>query len=442
MPHRDTWPRKQAADSFKNGDDHDATMTATRAADQDDTADRIRERFERLLEAGIAIASERTLEDVLAQVVESARAVVGARYAALGVIGPDGTTLSRFETAGLTHAERDRIGAPPTGHGLIGLMIKEGKPVRIPRISDDPRRHGFPAHHPRMESFLGVPIHGRQRAFGHLYLTEKIGADRFSDEDERIAVLLAAQAAAAIETAQLMAEQTDILGSLQTLQRQRDQFFAMINHELRNALTGVYGWAEQLIRSKTPSSIERASREVFESAERTITLLNNLLDLSRLDAGKVQAVYRPVKLGDVIGRAVRQLRPAADQKSIAIRQELTPTAPEIETDPIRLEQILVNLLSNAIRHSPEGDDVVVRTDLLGDELLVHVIDRGHGIAQDDQRKIFEPFVRVDPESGLGSGLGLPVSRRMAELIGGRLSVASDLGRGATFTLVLPGRRLS
>ena len=437
------WPANGHPDSFHgNVGTVEPPMSATAPGRTDDAA-RIQGRFELLLEASIAIASEHSLDALLELVVESARNVVGARYAALGVIGPDGKSLSRFLTAGLSEDEKQKLGPvpAPTGHGLIGVIIGEARPLRVAKMSQDPRRHGFPEHHPHMESLLGVPILGRQRVYGDLYLTEKIGASEFSEEDERIAVLFAARAATAIETAQLIAEQAELLGSLQTLQRQRDQFFAMINHELRNALTGVYGWAEQLQRAKTPGGVERASREVFESAERTITLLNNLLDLSRLDAGKVQAVFRPCRIQDVVSRAVRQVRPAADQKSLAIRQEAVQAPEQVETDPIRLEQILVNLLSNAIRHSPNGDDVVVRTEGLGEEVLIHVIDRGHGIAHDDQRKIFEPFIRVDPESGLGSGLGLPVSRRMAEIIGGRLTVASDLGRGATFTLVLPSRHL-
>jgi signal transduction histidine kinase len=108
----------------------------------------------------------------------------------------------------------------------------------------------------------------------------------------------------------------------------------------------------------------------------------------------------------------------------------------VETDPIRLEGILVNLMSNAIRHSPPGETIEVRAEQVGEDLIIHVSDHGPGIAREDQPRIFEPFIRVDPESGLGSGLGLPVSRRMAELIGGRLNVSSDLGRGATFTLTL------
>lgn len=415
----------------------------TKPADTPDAgqpeAHRVQQRFERLLAAGVAIATEHSIDEVLQQVVTSACHVVGARYAAIGVIGDDRRTLVRFETTGLDERERDRIGALPSGHGILGLLTREARPVRIPRISADRRHYGFPPHHPPMESFLGVPILGRREVYGNLYLTEKIGADEFTEEDERIAVLLAAQAAAAIEGARLLRQQNDLVGQLQTLQFQRDQFFAMMNHELRNALTGVYGWAEQLQRARSPGSVERAGREIFESAERTITLLNNLLDLSRLDAGKAQAMFRTVALHDTIRAAVAGVRPSAEAKRVTVEIHDADSPISLRTDPLRLEQILVNLLTNAVRHSPAGEAVIVTTEMMTDEVMINVTDRGHGISQEDQPKIFEPYVRVDPESGLGSGLGLPVSRRLAELIGGRLTVSSDIGRGATFTIVLPLR---
>jgi signal transduction histidine kinase len=398
---------------------------------------RVRERFERLLEAGVSISRERSLEEVLQRIVDAARAVVGARYAALGVIGADHSTLVQFETAGLSRSERERIGTLPSGKGVLGLLIRDPRPLRIAKLTGHEAAHGFPPNHPRMESFLGVPILGRERVWGNLYLTEKIGAAEFSEEDENIAVLLAAQAAAAIENARLNEEQADLLRQLQSLQRQRDQFFAMINHELRNALTGVYGWAEQLQRARSDAAVQRATREVFESAERTIVLMNNLLDLSRLDAGKMQPVFKEVSLEAVVRRARTAVEPAAEAKQVAVRDEYVETPQTINTDALRLEQILVNLLSNAVRHSPRGEAVLVRADATGESVIINVMDRGPGIAAEEQEKIFEPYIRVDPESGLGSGLGLPVSRRMAELIGGRLAVFSDLGRGATFTITLP-----
>ena len=400
-------------------------------------AARVRQRFERLLAAGLAISAEHDIEQLLRLVLESAREVVGARYAALGVLAEDGQSLARFEVSGLTQDEIERIGPLPTGHGLVGVLMREGRPMRIARISDDPRSYGFPPHHPPMESFLGVPIASRGQSFGNLYLTEKIGAPEFTDEDERIAVLLAAYAATAVETARLIERRGVLLDQLQTMQRQRDQFFAMVNHELRNSLTGVYGWAEQLQRARSPEAAERAGREVFECAERTFTLLNNLLDLSRLDAGKSQPLMRPVRLGDRIRAAVASVRPAADKKQIEVVAEGSFEDIALRTDAVKLDQIIVNLLTNAVRHSPASETIVVRVETFGHEVLINVIDRGPGISQEDQRRIFEMYVRVDPESGIGSGLGLPVSRRLAEVLGGRLSVSSDLGRGATFTLSLP-----
>lgn len=399
---------------------------------------RVRHRFERLLSAGVAIFSERSLDRVLQQVVDSAREVVGARYAALGVLAPDQKSLSQFVTSGLSQAERDRIGALPTGRGLLGLVIREPKPIRTTDIGRHPKRFGFPPHHPAMKSFLGVPIVSHDRVFGNLYLTEKIGAAEFTSEDQAIAVLLATHAAVAVENARLNEESQQLLSQVRDMQRHRDLFFAMMNHELRNALTGVYGWAERLVRGKSADGVAQAAREVYEGAERTITLLNNLLDLTRLDAGKVRPVWRDVDVLAAVRRAISGLQPAAESKRIAIAAEC-PGSPALRTDPVRLEQILVNLLSNAVRHSPEGERVALRVEAADSEVSFHVVDHGPGVPPELQTRIFEPFERFDPHSGLGTGLGLPVSRRLAEVLGGRLTVESQVGQGADFTLTLPLR---
>jgi signal transduction histidine kinase len=399
---------------------------------------RVRHRFERLLSAGVAIFSERSLDRVLQQVVDSAREVVGARYAALGVLAPDGQSLSEFVTSGLSRAAQDRIGAPPTGRGLLGLVIRQPKPIRTADIARHPKRSGFPPHHPPMKSFLGVPIRSHDRVFGNLYLTDKVGASEFTTEDQAIAVLLAAHAAVAVENARLNEESQQLLSQVRDMQRHRDLFFAMMNHELRNALTGVYGWAERLVRGKSAEGVSRAAREVYEGAEHTITLLNNVLDLTRLDAGKVRPVWRDVDVLATVRRAISGMQPAAESKRIAIAAEC-PGSPALRTDPVRLEQILVNLLSNAVRHSPEGERIAVRVEAADSEVSFHVVDHGPGVPPELHTRIFEPFERFDPHSGLGTGLGLPVSRRLAEVLGGRLTVESQVGRGAEFTLTLPVR---
>ncbi len=398
---------------------------------------RVRERFERLLRAGVTIFSEHSLERVLQRVVDAAREVVGARYAALGVLSPDGNSLVQFVTSGISEAERERIGDLPSGRGLLGLVIREPAPIRTADINRHPQRYGFPPHHPPMRSFLGVPVVARGKVFGNLYLTEKVGVDKFNEDDEAIAVLLAASTAVAVENARLHEASQELLGQVRTMQRQRDVFFAMMNHELRNALTGVYGWAERLVKGKSAEAIAQAGREVYEGADRTITLLNNLLDLTRLDAGKVHPVWREVDVPAAVQRAFSNVRPAAEAKRITLDDHRPGVPSTFRTDPVRLEQILVNLLSNAVRHSPEGGRVSVRVDPRPAAVVFRVSDHGPGIPPELQEQIFEPFERFDPHSGLGTGLGLPVSRRLAEVLGGRLTVESVVGRGATFSLSLP-----
>ena len=387
--------------------------------------------------ASLAIFSHQSLDRVLQEIVDTARQVVGTRYAALGVLAPDHRSLAAFVTSGMSAAARARIGPEPSGRGLLGYVIRTRKPVRTADIARHPQRYGFPPHHPPMKSFLGVPIATGEDVFGNLYLTEKAGAEEFNAEDVSIAVLLAAQAAAAIENARLFESGEQLLGQVRGLQRQRELYFAMMNHELRNALTGVFGWADRLVRAKSPEKSAQAAREVYESTERTITLLNNFLDLSRLDAGKLQPVWREVNLGAALRRALTGFEPAAETKHLALMEDIPAACPAIVTDPVRLEQILVNLLSNAVRHSPPGGEIRVEVRPNTSMVEFQVRDQGPGIPADVQERIFEPFERFDPLSGEGTGLGLPVSRRLAEVLGGRLEVASAQDRGAVFTLTLP-----
>src|SRR3989441_60142 len=211
----------------------------------------------------------------------------------------------------------------------------------------------------------------------------------------------------------------------------------MMSHELRNALTGVYGWAERLVKGKSAEANAQAASEVYEGAERTITLLNNFLDLTRLDAGKVRPVWRDVEIAAAVERAIAGLEPAAEAKRVRLLTEYANGAATLRTDPVRLEQILVNLLSNAVRHSPDGETVAVQVEQGSSDVRFRVVDHGPGVPPELRVGIFEPFERFDPHSGIGTGLGLPVSRRLAEVLGGSLTVESVPGQGASFTLRLP-----
>ncbi|HEX9122344.1 MAG TPA: GAF domain-containing sensor histidine kinase [Actinomycetota bacterium] len=163
------------------------------------------DRRERLIEAGLALSSELSLEAVLQRIVELAVEITDARYGALGVIGPDGR-LIEFLTTGVSDEERARIGDPPKGHGVLGALIRDSAPLRLADIAADPRSVGFPQNHPLMHSFLGMPIRSRGETFGDIYLTEKQGALEFTEQDEGDLAILAAQAGVAIENARLYRE--------------------------------------------------------------------------------------------------------------------------------------------------------------------------------------------------------------------------------------------
>lgn len=160
---------------------------------------------EALIQAGLILGSELSLPAVLQKIIDLACEVADARYGALGVLGEDGR-IEQFITHGITEEEYRAIGALPQGRGILGVLIREARPLRLARIQDDPRSVGFPPNHPPMTSFLGVPLRVRDRVFGNLYLTEKRGADEFTAEDEEAVLTLAAQAAVAVENARLYRE--------------------------------------------------------------------------------------------------------------------------------------------------------------------------------------------------------------------------------------------
>ena len=156
-----------------------------------------------LVEAGIALSSELSLDALLQRLVETGAELTGARYAALGVIDAAGRELERFVTHGIDPETHAAIGDLPRGRGILGVLIHEARPLRLHDIAEDPRSVGFPPHHPPMKTFLGVPVLLRGVAYGNLYLTEKEGGGEFTDEDEELVTLLASQAAVAIENARL-----------------------------------------------------------------------------------------------------------------------------------------------------------------------------------------------------------------------------------------------
>lgn len=588
-----------------------------------------------LHQAALAITGELQLDRLLQQIVDHARALVGCQYAALGVLGDNGYIV-RFPTSGLSATEREQLGAPPRGHGLLGVMLRAGHSLRIPDIRQDPRRSGFPPHHPPMTSLLGAPIFVRGRLVGDLYLTDKIEGPQFSESDEWLVQLLATHASTALTNAalhdQVQQEQmraqallevtqainssveldevmplilhwaTQLLGAagaavylleeagpgrspqdipvvryavglsgadsghgqpappaysvakravatgqpqiiadvgvdptlllprltenrtvrsvvavpllrgratlgalslyfdrldvvdpatvhlltafgtqasiaignaqlyeaarqgravaeregqrLREVEQMKDNFLATAAHELRTPLTTIRlsaGLAreqlEELLAAAAAGQLAPLDRRVVdlvrlleESSQRMQVLVNDLLDLTRLEQGRTPLVLTDLDLREVIAEAITTTRPLFTDKGQAITLHLPEAQYGVRGDRRRLEQILINLLANAHKYAPAHSQVEIRGYRTADECCIQVRDSGPGVPAAEEERIFEPFYRStlhQQDRTAGTGLGLPIARTIAELHGGRLWVESAPGGGSRFILALP-----
>jgi len=408
---------------FESEQEQLAELTRLRAA-QDENLQRLRA----LVRAGMALNSSSSLEAVLQTLVDSARQVIKARYAALGVLDRSGDALSRFLQSGLDAAAVERIGDWPTGGGTLGIMLREAKTIRLRDLTEHPSFAGFPEGHPRMTSLLGVPVRIADQVFGNLYLTDKVGADEFSIEDQELAELLAAQAAVAIENARLA--------------EQRSQFMAIVNHEIKNAAAGVVGWTDRLhkLTGEAEGRVREGARYAYEGAKQLHRLVVDLLDLSRIETRQLELEIQKADLPALIREVVATLRPTAERQEIELRTSGLDQRTILQTDATRVRQILLNLLTNAIKFSRKGDSVELKLNSREGDCLISVRDTGPGVDPEISESVFEAYqIGGDRSRSGGAGLGLAISRELARLLGGELSHVESSTPGACFQLRLPSQ---
>jgi len=227
--------------------------------------------------------------------------------------------------------------------------------------------------------------------------------------------------------------------------RLKSSFLATMSHELRTPLNSIIGFTGILLQGLAGELNAEQSRQlgmVRASAEHLLALINDVLDVSRIEAGGLDVEREPVDLEEVIGTAIEAMRPAAERKSLVLLREVEVRDPVLESDARRVRQIVLNLLSNAVKFTATGT-VTVRLREEGATLRLEVADTGPGIAPEDLDQLFQPFRQLDLRGSArgheGTGLGLALSRRLARLLGGELVARSRLGQGSTFTLLLPRR---
>ena len=231
-------------------------------------------------------------------------------------------------------------------------------------------------------------------------------------------------------------------GEIEAAMTARSRFYASMSHELRTPINAILGYSTLLLENiygalndKQSEGIQRTHR----AAKHLLELVNDVLDLSKIEAGKIDLKLQPAAFPDLIEDLFVTVRPLADERGSTLAMEHTGPNQTIITDPRRVRQILLNLLSNAIKFG-QGKPIVVRSRMREDSRFeVEVIDQGIGIGPEDQARIFDEFVQIGKGAQLqeGTGLGLPISKRLAELLNGELLVHSAAGEGSRFQLIIP-----
>ena len=438
---------KQGGGEFSEADEQVALMLASQAgivienaltsralaeardelARRERMATELNAQMQALMQASLALTTEPSLERVLQKVAEVARDALRARYAALGVIDERGTGLSQFLTAGIDEAGNAAIGLLPTGRGGLELLMRERRPIRISRPAAHPPSAGAPANHRPMESFLGVPIMVRDKAYGHLYVTEKQGGGEFSEADEQVVLMLASQAAIAIEHAQAfraLAETQEELLRKEKL-AMLGQLAGGVGHELRNPLgvikNSVY-YLEMILpeEARARKHLGILNREVA-TANR---IVSDLLEFARMKSASRSLIDLKVVVSDLLGRL-----PVPE--TVAVVWEMPDGLSRVSADRLHVEQILTNLITNAVQAMPDGGLLTIagREEPAG--VVLSVTDTGIAIRPEDLPKIFQPLFTTKAK---GIGLGLAVARDLAEVNRAVITVESTPGVGSRFAV--------
>ncbi len=382
-------------------------------------------RLERLLEINLELSSTLHLQDLLGKIVHLAAELTNTEASSILLLDRKTKTLYFEAATGVRPEAILKIPVPLEG-SIAGRIVQEGKPLIVEDVRTDPNFYGLvdAVTHFQTRSILGVPLKVKDTIIGVLEVLNKRGGEPFDEEDVKLLEILAAQAAVAIENARLF---------------QQSDFISDLVHELRTPLTSIIGYVKLMLDHKFEPATERHFLEtIHREATRLAGLINDFLDLVRLESGRVKITKKPVQLRQLLEECIAIMRPQAEPRKIKIKLSIPPAFPFVFADEDRLRRVILNLLSNAIKFNRDEGLVEVKVELAGKEVRISVSDTGIGIMPEELPHIFEKFYRGRAEEGVsGSGLGLSIAKQIVEAHGGRIWVESTPGQGSTFTFTLP-----
>jgi GAF domain-containing protein len=399
-------------------------------------------------EVGHALSSTLDVDVVLDTIVTRANDLIGA----------DGCTIFEYdEAAEQFHLRATRNLEPRLvelargtplrrgDQGILGRLPSERQPVQVPDITVG--SYSSPISAALIEAgyraVVAVPLIREDHLIGALTMNRKTPGE-FPPETIQLLQTFATQSALAIQNARLFQEIEEKSRQLEVASQHKSEFLANMSHELRTPLNAIIGFSEVLTErmfGELNEKQEEYLKDIYASGQHLLSLINDILDLSKIEAGRMELELTDFDLPQAIDNALTLVRERAGRRGIALEHSVDERLGEIRGDERKVKQVLLNLLSNALKFTPEGGRVEVRAGMVDSMAEISVTDTGVGIAPEDQGAIFEEFRQVGTaeKKAEGTGLGLTLCRKFVELHGGRIWVKSQVGMGSTFTFRLPVR---
>jgi GAF domain-containing protein len=397
-------------------------------------------------EVGQAVSSTLDLETVLSTIVSRATQLAGMDGGSIYEYDETREEFYLHTTDKLPDELVEALRATPIrkGEGALGRMAVTGEPVQIRDIVDDSTYQSRVREiliQLGYRSLLAIPLLRENHLLGGLVVNRN-SAGEFAPQVIDLLKTFATQSALAIQNARLFREIEDKSRQLEVASQHKSEFLANMSHELRTPLNAIIGFSEVLSERMFGEINDKQAEylsDILESGRHLLSLINDILDLSKIEAGRMELDPTDFDLPTAIENTLILVRERAQRRGITLGRTVDESLGTIRADERKLKQVLLNLLSNALKFTPEGGQIDVRARVHDGEVEISVADTGEGIAPEDQEAVFEEFRQVGTAAKKveGTGLGLAISRKFIELHGGRIWVKSQLGIGSTFAFTLP-----
>jgi signal transduction histidine kinase/putative methionine-R-sulfoxide reductase with GAF domain len=399
-------------------------------------------------EVGQAISSTLDLQTVLQTIVAHATELSGTDA---GVVYEYDEHREVFVPRATAHLEAEIVQtmlATPVrkGEGATGRLAEVPEPIQLPDILEaaapESRVRGALVR-AGYRALLGVPLLREEHLLGGLTVIRKATGE-FGPEVIDLMRTFATQSALAIQNARLFREIEIKSRELEVASQHKSEFLASMSHELRTPLNAIIGFSDVLLQGMFGEMTDKQTeylKDILASGQHLLSLINDILDLSKIEAGRTELDLADGHLPSAIDDALLLMRERAGRHGLTLERHVDERLGEIHADQRKVKQVLLNLLSNAVKFTPDGGRIDVRAALVDDAVEISVTDTGVGIAPEDQEAVFEEFRQVGQaeKKAEGTGLGLALCRKFVELHGGRIWVKSAVGQGSTFTFAIPVR---